>query len=306
MSENKKIGRPKKNNSINPSLYHRITDTPKSGTSVIEFSNTEPFDMSKYLKTLKSNDIPGLYIECLPTKVIFWGKMTRKVYTDEYSGNNNNFMVLSYDCENVYRYYCKHPVYINIDERESITNLLGEISESSKKLKMIVNNNFTDCINFVIYNATLNSKNTFYVNCTVEFHKPERICTRPLIAKSEKYCVMNGIDIGEYKKELNSRFKKKVVISKVAFGRKSIEIQFMKDNDKSMKTIYKINEETHKSDDGKIELFTNKMTEINYPKNNISDFLLHIKGEFSKHFYKDYIILTYTDKNVTLFSYLSN
>ncbi len=152
--------------------------------------------MSKYLKTLKSNDIPGLYIECLPTKVIFWGKMTRKVYTDEYSGNNNNFMVLSYDCENVYRYYCKHPVYINIDERESITNLLGEISESSKKLKMIVNNNFTDCINFVIYNATLNSKNTFYVNCTVEFHKPERICTRPLIAKSEKYCVMNGIDIG--------------------------------------------------------------------------------------------------------------
>jgi hypothetical protein len=307
MAETKsRIGRPKKNNSVDVSLYHCICDTPKSKTSVIEFSNTEPFDMSKYLKTLKSNDVFELHIECLEKKVNFWGKMAKKVYSEEYSDGEDNFMLLSYDCTKVYRYYCKHPVFISIDERESITNLLGEISESSKKIKMTVNNNFTDSVNFTISNATLSSKNEFSVNCIVEFHQPNKLPPRPTTAISEKYCTMKNIDIGEYKKELNSRFKKKVVTSKISFDCREIVIEFMKDSSKKMRTIYKINEETHKSDDDKIELFTDHLTEINYPKNNISDFLLHIKGEFSKTFYKDYIILMYKDKNVTLISYLYN
>lgn len=308
MTETKppKIGRPKKNKSTDLSKYKRITDTPKSNTSVIEFSNTEPFDMGKYLKTLKSNDISGLYIECLPDKVIFWGKMTKKVYTEEYSSNSNNFMILCYNCMEIYRYYCKHPVYICIDEMESITNLLGEISESSGKLKMIVNNNFTDCINFSIYNATLNCKNSFITNCMVEFHKPERVCIRPVIAPSTKLCVMNYIDIGEFKKELNSRFKKKVVSSRISFDRNAIMIQFMKDTNKNTKMTFKIDENTHKSKDGKIELLTDESIEINYPKDNISSFLLHIKGEFTKNFYKDYIILEFREKNIHLFSFLAN
>lgn len=293
-SSRPKIGRPKKNISIDPSQYHKIVTVPKVKTSVVEFSNTEPFDMSKYLKTLKSNGITEFYIDCLPTRVIFWGKTITKHYSEEFTSGEKDYMFLFYECDMVFRYFCKRPTFICIDDKESIISLLGEISESSKKIKMTVDSNMGDYVNFTITNKTLKSKNRFSINCTIEFDSPTKIMTRPIIPQGIKYCEITDIDISEYKKELNSKFKKKVTDSKILFSKDQIEINFTTGS-KSMKTTYEV-------DNYLIKVFVDRLVEMNYPKNNIIEFLLHIKGKFTIRFSKEYILLVYNENGALLIS----
>ncbi len=303
-----KIGRPKKSISTDPSKFHRIVDTPKHKSSVVEFCNTEPFPMSKYLKTLKSNRIPAFYIACRKDKVIFWGKVTPKQYSHEYASDTNNHMYLIYECTNIYRYYCKRDTFISITDKESIISLLGEISESSNKIKMVINSFFTDQIEFTISNGALKCKYKMCVKCDIEFDKPEKI---PKISmyptKTAKlYCEMSYIDTSECKKDLNTKFKKKVVENKIQFTPDFVTVYHKKDIGRISESIWK----TTKPEDvlpGSQSIVVNvdKPIEMNYPKSCIVNFLLHIKGKFHIMFYENVIILVFREDNIIMISELS-
>ena len=304
MSGNK-IGRPKKNVSLDESAYHRIVDTPRSNTSVIEFDNTEPFNMSKFFKTIKSNKVEVLQIECLPNKITFWGEMMPKDYSLEYKCNSKNNMYLIYDCNNIYRYYCARPTYISISDKESIINLLGEISESIRKIKMVVDNKITDRIDFIVINGTLHTKDVITVRCNIEFDKPMRIPEKQLALpdRSGLYCEMKNMDIGECKKNLSTKFKKKVVDSRIQFikgendiTKDTVIIQHMKNLDKKINTIYRVTNGNVAKGEQDIILYSDGIVETKFPKNSIVNFLLHIRGKFRIAFYKDVTILMYVDE----------
>lgn len=313
MSTSGKIGRPKKNVSVDESKYYRIVDKPKNSTSVIEFINTEPFDMSKFFKTIKSNKVDGLQIECLDNKITFWGKMITKEYSHEYSSDSDCYMYLRYDCTHIYRYFCARPTYICITDKESIINLLGEISESIKKIKMVVDSKITDRIDFIVYNGMLHTKDVITVRCNIEFDKPIRIPDKKFKQrnKSDLYCSMLNVDIGECKKNLSTKFKKKVVDSKIQFikgtdgTRDTVIIQHMKNLDKKINTIYKVTNGNVANGEQDISLFVDRLVEMKYPKNSIVNFLLHIKGKFNIQFYKDAILLIFSEGNALLVSELS-
>lgn len=307
MSSTNKIGRPKKNASISKDEYLKIVEKPKRRTSVIEFSNTEPFNMGKYFRTLKSNRISEFIIECMPTTVTFWGKMMVKQLSPEYISDSNNYMYLRYDCNKIYRYYCKKTTFISITDKESIINLLGEISESIRKIKMEVSSNFNDRIDFTIFNGTLRTKDIIPMKCNIEFDQSMRIPAmkfrvRPI---EDLYCSMYNIDIGEFKKNLSTKFKKKVVQSKIQFNGNSAQIQHTKSQDKKIDTIFKVTDGQVMENEQVIHVNVKELIEMNFPKQSIVNFLLHIKGKFTIRFYKDVILLIFHEDNATLISELS-
>jgi len=313
MAATGKIGRPKKNVSIDESKYHRIVEKPKISTSVIEFINTEPFNMSKFFKTIKSNKVEGLQIECLQDRVTFWGEMMPKEYSVEYKCNSKNHMYLKYDCNRIYRYYCSRPTYISITDKESIINLLGEISESIRKIRMIVDSKITDRIDFIVSNSTLHTDDIITVRCNIEFDKPMEIPEKQFNnrPKEDLYCTMLNLDIGEFKKNLSTKFKKKVVDSKIQFIKGSddtadtVVIQHMKNLDKKINTIFKVTNGDMPRGEQDIKLFTEGLTEMKFPKNSIVNFLLHIKGKFNIYFYKDATLLIFSEDNALLVSELA-
>lgn len=294
------IGRPKKSKSVDSSEFYNITDTPKRKSSVIEFCSTEPFNMSKYFKTIKSNRIPEFYMSCFHDKVIFWGKSTPKQYTKNTFSDSNNFMYLRYDCTNIFRYYCARQSFINITDKESIINLLGEISESSCKIEIFIDGNFTDKIEFILHNETLKNKSHISVKCDIEFDTPVKI---PKIKKYIKnnddlYCLMSNIDVGEYKKDLSTKFKKKIVDSRIQFMGDVVKVIHRKDVNRTMETTY--NTVVGYGNEQSIIVRTKDLIEMNYPKNSIANFLLHIKGKFNILFYKNVIVLMYTENNAQM------
>lgn len=307
MASANRIGRPKKNVSVNKSDYLKIVDKPKKRTSVIEFTNTEPFNMGKYFRTLKSNRISEFIIECRPTTVIFWGKMMVKQLSPEYISDSNNYMYLKYDCTKIYRYFCKRDTFISITDKESIINLLGEIGESIHKIKMEVSSNFGDRIDFTISNSTLLTKDIIPMKCNIEFDQPMRIPsikfkTRP---NEDLYCSMYNIDIGEFKKNLSTKFKKKVVQSKIKFTSNTAQIEHTKSQDKKIDTIFKVTDSSVSGSEQIIHINVKELVEMNFPKQSIVNFLLHIKGHFTIRFYRDCILLIFHEDNATLISELS-
>lgn len=302
-----KIGRPKKSISTDPSLFHNITDKPKKSSSIIEFSNTEPFNMSKYLKTLKSNRVSPLYITCMREKVIFWGKITPKQFSHELAIDTNNYMYLQYDCRNIYRYYCARKVFISITDKDSIVNLLGEISESSRKIKMVIDKNIENYIEFKIYNGALKCRCDMSIKCEIEFDKPEkipRLMTHPKLDE-DLFCEMKYIDVGEYKKDLNTKFKKKVNDTRILITPDVVIVNHKKDATLQSESIWKASKPGDVlPGEQSVSVRIDRQIEMKFPKQSIVNFLLHVKGKFHIMFYKNVTVLVFIEDNIILLSEL--
>jgi hypothetical protein len=147
-----------------------------------------------------------------------------------------------------------------------------------------------------------------HVKCEIEFDNPvkiPRISMRSTLP-SELYCEMNYIDVGECKKDLNTKFKKKVVSNDIQFTPETVIVSHIKDMGRVSESIWKtMKRENIYPGEQSVIVNVDKPIEMKFPKSCIVNFLLHIKGKFHILFYKNVIILVFTEDNITLMSELS-
>lgn len=297
MKKTSSIGRPKKNVGISFDEFKGIVDQPENSSAVVEFQNSFPFEMKQYLSTLESNSIETFMIDFYPTFLVIWGKTIERRYSDEYSDGDKNFLLIHYNCTNnlQYSYFCKRPTFVQVNNKSKFSSAIGDILEASKIIKFTINENIEHQLTIEIYNDIIGSVDIKHIPCDIEFDEQIRLPRRPKIlsAIGDPICSLWKNDITEYKKLLNSKSKRKAVENKLSIipYRNEIIITFKKDNNNEQEII--ISKQKNKFLDIKID----EIQELNFPKDNIYNFLLHVKGKFDIKIYKDYYILQYIDKN---------
>lgn len=312
------IGRPKKTPPISIDYFHRVTNIPETSTSIMEFRYTDPFGLKKFLQTMKSNHIDKLWITFKRDSISFNGNMELKSIDDNIFENNNSGMILTIDCNKVFHYFCRKSFIILINKKKFISTLISEISEASREITFQIDENSPGKIFVDIRNSVLRATLKNFFDYLPVDPREERLSFKQ---NTEKFCEIMNIDIGEFKKNLTTKIKKKVNETKLTIGNNTLSILFKIDISRTMDLIYEDNYELYEIEDEKIKqnsknkqfkknkqiikFYNQSMMELNFPKENITSFLLHIKGEFDIEFGNNSIILQYSNGNdITLYSFL--
>jgi hypothetical protein len=294
--KNNIIGRPKKNTLLNPDCFFRVVDEPLVPTSIIEFYYTDPFEFRKYLNTFKSNHVDEIWVVCKPNNIYFCGNVESKPHNKIHYSNENCSVLLKFNCNNVFRYYCKEELYLLICEKDFMTAMISEIGESTCEVGFVIDSNITNRINVSVRNSILRNKQDFNFKCEI---MPKNRFDVKILRNTEEYCYIDNINIIEHKKMLSTKFKKGVNESRLIIQPNTLIIKFYKNMDNPMEA--RIDNDYNYYNESKylqqIKFFSQEMISMVYPRPNIILFLLHIKGHFSMLIGNKVIILKYRNEN---------
>jgi len=145
------------------------------------------------------------------------------------------------------------------------------------------------------------------IKCEIEFDKPEKIpqmITHPKLDE-ELYCEMKHIDVGEYKKDLNTKFKKKVNDTRILITPEVVVVNHKKDATLQSESIWKATKPDEVlPGEQLVSVRIDRQIEMKFPKQSIVNFLLHVKGKFHIMFYRNVTVLVFIEDNIILLSEL--
>jgi hypothetical protein len=96
---------------------------------------------------------------------------------------------------------------------------------------------------------------------------------------------MRYIDVGECKKDLNTKFKKKVVDNRIQITPEIVSVNHKKDVSRQSESIWKVSKGEVCDGEQSVVVHITQPIDLKFPKLCIVNFLLHIKGKFHILFY---------------------
>jgi hypothetical protein len=152
LAQKKKVGRPKKSPTINPTKFKGIgTETNPvrpTDSGVVEWVYTEIKTFNNFMKTLKSCEIETIKLYFLRDKIIIEGAFGHYAK----SPKNERKTKIIIDANDTFSYYILRPIKFTINMSEWNTSL-EDMDESCNEFKIVYRNG--DYFNITIKNASI-------------------------------------------------------------------------------------------------------------------------------------------------------
>ena len=142
----RKPGRPTKQKLIPENEYKGILEFPENNEeNIIEFNHGDPILIKSIFVSFKSSKCNKIYMRFLHDVIIFYGFTSKFDENKDENKNCSNTLIATFSASKMYKYYCKDPCEI----------IINEPNVSLYKIMTTLNTNFASIL-FTINNISYN------------------------------------------------------------------------------------------------------------------------------------------------------
>ena len=270
MEKKNQPGRPKKNKTILKTDFPGNLNKPQYEGAINEIRISESCVLIQYLKTFKTLKVNDLDIYFLPEKFVIKASIDNRL-NGGIGGDKNIYVEIKKN--NVYSYYCSKPAMIHIKSIINLESLMEEIDENTKFLDIFVTN-ISNILSYRTHDETNDIVTESSIDAEyIQYNFPELCLQCP---EDVRISVL-GYKPSDLKKIFNKKIRKKCYC-KLKAKNNVINMDFVPEVGKITKITINANNTRE------IKSYDMDLYEINLPKTDVNQFMMHVKEDVSLYF----------------------